>query len=199
MLALAFALVLPHLAHAADPTKPFVVKGIGAAPCSAFNKADEAKDTAFFGELGGWIDGYITAANALSENTVAVTPWEKTELFILLLQSNCAQNPDLQVISIVGAIVQSWFPDRLREPNESKQVDLGEGRKVTHFVETLRRIQNALKKQGFYNGGIDGDYGPGTRTAMAAFQKSIDLEPTGLPDQLSLLRLLHPSSPPAKN
>lgn len=198
LLALALALVLPTATMAAEDSKPFVVKGVGAAPCSALLQARESEDRSIFIALGGWIDGYVTAVNALTGDTFDVAPWEKTELFMILLETNCEQNPDVQVVGIIGSMVQSLFADRLRAPSEVKQVDLGEGRTVSHYVETLRRVQKALKAKGFYTGGIDGDYGPGTRTAMAAFQKSIELEPTGLPDQLSLLRLLHPGSAPGQ-
>ncbi|MBT5414259.1 MAG: peptidoglycan-binding protein [Rhodospirillaceae bacterium] len=131
----------------------------------------------------------------MNGDTFDVTPWEKTDLFLALIEGNCQQNPEIQIVAIVHGLVQSLLPNRLKAPSEVKQVDLGEGRKVTHYVETLRRIQKALKDQGHYSGGIDGDYGPGTRAAMAAFQTKAGLDPTGLPDQLTLLRLLHPSGP----
>jgi hypothetical protein len=193
-----FAMAPPNSAFAADAKGQFAIDGIGAAPCSALLKAREGDNRSLFLAVGGWIGGYITAVNALTDDTFDLTPWEKTDLFMALLESNCEQNPDLQVVVIVRGLVQSLFAERLRSSTESKQIDLGEGRKVAHYVDTLRRIQKALKDQGHYTGTIDGDYGPGTRTAMAAFQKSAELEPTGLPDQLTLLRLLHPGGPGGK-
>lgn len=191
----AFVSALPGAAMAADSKGRSAIDGIGAAPCSALIEAQKAEDASFFISLGGWIDGYISAVNTMNADTFDLTPWEKTELFLMLIEGNCQQNPDLQIVAIVHGLVQSLLPDRLTAPSENKQIDLGEGRKVTHYVETLRRIQKALKERGHYTGAIDGDYGPGTRSAMAAFQKSAELEPTGLPDQLTLLRLLHPGGP----
>ena len=41
-------------------------------------------------------------------------------------------------------------------------------------------IQKALKKAGYYNGAIDGKVGPGTRDAIAAFQKDNGLGADGV-------------------
>ncbi len=41
-------------------------------------------------------------------------------------------------------------------------------------------IQKALKKAGYYNGAIDGKVGPGTRDAIAAFQKDNGLKADGV-------------------
>lgn len=41
-------------------------------------------------------------------------------------------------------------------------------------------IQKALKKAGYYNGAVDGKVGPGTRDAIAAFQKDNGLSADGV-------------------
>jgi outer membrane murein-binding lipoprotein Lpp len=41
-------------------------------------------------------------------------------------------------------------------------------------------IQKALKKAGYYNGAIDGKVGPGTRDAIAAFQRDNGLTADGV-------------------
>ncbi|GAA5067346.1 serine protease [Roseibacterium beibuensis] len=41
-------------------------------------------------------------------------------------------------------------------------------------------LQIALQYYGFYRGGIDGAFGPGTRAAMSAWQQSRGYEPTGI-------------------
>lgn len=43
----------------------------------------------------------------------------------------------------------------------------------------VRDMQGALAQLGFYTQKIDGDFGPGTRKAIGAFQQSIDAEATG--------------------
>ncbi len=41
-------------------------------------------------------------------------------------------------------------------------------------------IQSQLRRLGFYRGRIDGDYGPGTRAAVARFQRAYGLRPDGI-------------------
>lgn len=43
----------------------------------------------------------------------------------------------------------------------------------------VRGVQQRLKAQGYYNGGVDGRWGPRTEQALARFQRSRSLEPTG--------------------
>lgn len=47
-------------------------------------------------------------------------------------------------------------------------------------AEEKKELQTALSWFGFYQGGIDGAFGPGTRNAMAAWQTAFGLEPTGV-------------------
>jgi peptidoglycan hydrolase-like protein with peptidoglycan-binding domain len=42
-----------------------------------------------------------------------------------------------------------------------------------------KRVQEALQKQGFYDGPISGDFGPRTRSAIRDFQRHIGSQPTG--------------------
>ena len=55
--------------------------------------------------------------------------------------------------------------------------------------ERYRQIQQALTDAGFDPGPVDGFWGPNSEDAMADFQESHDLEPTGRIDALSLIRL----------
>ncbi len=50
-------------------------------------------------------------------------------------------------------------------------------------------VQRALSRRGYYNGPIDGDIGPGTRAAIARYQRDAGLRPTGVVDS-TLLRSL---------
>lgn len=46
--------------------------------------------------------------------------------------------------------------------------------------EARQNLQRALEWEGFYTAAIDGDFGPGTRRAMAAYQQANGSEPTGI-------------------
>lgn len=43
----------------------------------------------------------------------------------------------------------------------------------------LMEIQTALQWYGYYRGGIDAQFGPGTRSSIQAWQRSVGVEPTG--------------------
>lgn len=50
-------------------------------------------------------------------------------------------------------------------------------------IALTKRVQSALSKLGFYKSAIDGDRGPGTRTAEAAFSAAFGLPPLSLAEQ----------------
>jgi murein L,D-transpeptidase YcbB/YkuD len=71
--------------------------------------------------------------------------------------------------------------------SQSASVSSGEGAAVGGMYRTPSgfeipsvNIQKALKKAGYYNGAIDGKVGPGTRDAIAAFQKDNGLKADGV-------------------
>ena len=71
--------------------------------------------------------------------------------------------------------------------SESGAVSSGEGavsggmyRTPSGFEIPSVNIQKALKKAGYYNGALDGKVGPGTRDAIAAFQKDNGLKADGV-------------------
>lgn len=194
-IAILAASILPTAAFAADSQGRFAVEGVGRATCTDYTKASAEKGPVYY-SIGGWIEGYLTATNALTPDTYDITPWQQTDLFAALLETHCQANPEVNIILVIRGMVDSLMDGRLREPSPLKLVDLGD-RQVYHYDAVLRLIQQALKDGGFYQGGIDGDYGPGTRTAMVAFQQSAGLEATGLLDQVTLFQLLS-AGPPAQ-
>ena len=46
--------------------------------------------------------------------------------------------------------------------------------------ERVRKLQQRLKELGYYSGEVDGQFGPGTREAVVAFQQRNGLEADGL-------------------
>lgn len=83
----------------------------------------------------------------------------------------------------------STVPDRAPELPALPQVDLtapeetlGQARASEAALprEARKELQLALRWAGFYNSAIDGAFGRGTRSAMAAWQSAYNQEPTGV-------------------
>lgn len=55
--------------------------------------------------------------------------------------------------------------------------------------DAVRAMQSALKKQGFYKGTVDGNFGPATRKAVIAFQSSLGIKADGKPGNKTLTAL----------
>ena len=53
----------------------------------------------------------------------------------------------------------------------------------------VRVMQNALKKQGYYKGTVDGNFGPATLKAVKKFQSSVGIKSDGKPGNKTLIAL----------
>lgn len=60
--------------------------------------------------------------------------------------------------------------------------------------DNVRKMQTALRQKGFYKGRVDGKFGPATKQAVIAFQKSVSLSADGKPGNKTLTALYHGSS-----
>ena len=55
--------------------------------------------------------------------------------------------------------------------------------------DRVTQLQQRLQELGYYQGEVDGQFGPGTREAVIAFQKNNGLDPDGLAGSETLNRL----------
>ncbi|MBE5800905.1 MAG: hypothetical protein E7319_01290 [Clostridiales bacterium] len=60
--------------------------------------------------------------------------------------------------------------------------------------DEVRKMQTVLRQKGYYKGRVDGVFGPSTRSAVIAFQKSISIAADGKPGNKTLTALYHGSS-----
>jgi putative chitinase len=61
----------------------------------------------------------------------------------------------------------------------------------------VKNLQQQLKDLGFDTNGVDGNFGPGTRAAVIAFQQSKGLQADGMAGPATLAALQSPGEPPA--
>lgn len=173
---------------AADNQNRFSIRGVGLLTCEIYENERAAKSTAYQ-IFGGWIDGYITGVNQYAPETFDVLSFESSELVTELLSVHCKTHPKDLVFAVLNSMFIKLQDDRLHTPSAHIEVKI-DSRSVRLYEEVLRRIQTRLKEKGFYTGKITGTFGKNEKKAMAAFQKSIGLEPSGFPDQVTLWKLL---------
>ncbi|MFN4154677.1 MAG: trypsin-like peptidase domain-containing protein [Paracoccaceae bacterium] len=73
-------------------------------------------------------------------------------------------------------------PPAPEAPPEQPEESVAEARRSEAALTRDARedLQRALQWEGFYTAGIDGAFGPGTRSSMAAWQSAMGAEPTGI-------------------
>jgi hypothetical protein len=177
-------------ARASDAQGVFAVEGIATETCAMFIQERDLKSERYF-MFGGWVDGYVTAINQYNVDTYDITTWETTDLLMALIDRHCRANPDDEFVGVVAAMAKKLNPDRLKAQSPVIDIVVGD-KKGKMYQEVLRRVQQALIDQGFYQGTADGQFGPQTQQAIAAFQTARQLESSGFPDQITMLALLRP-------
>ncbi len=178
----------PFIAQGADKNGHFAIKGAGTATCERYLEERGKRSEAYY-LIAGWLNGYITAANQFSDETYDLVAWQNSKLLNALLETHCKANPKQQIHVAVRAMTEGLRAERLRERSMLVKAKANE-EEVLLYHETMRRIQTKLANLGFYKGGADGQFGPGTRKALEAFQNKHKLKVTGLPDQTTIYMLL---------
>lgn len=179
--------------NAADSKGAYAIDGGGGAPCKAFTDSRKADNKNAAGLFAGWVDGYLSAANQNSPDTFDLTPWQTTDLLLVLLGRYCDSYPEDSFEIAVNNLRKALHTQRLATRSETLLAGNKE-KGVPIYREIMVRAQQRLKQQGFYSGALDGNYGQAMNTAIRAFQEKNAITVTGLPDQETLFRLL-PLSP----
>ena len=173
---------------AADTKGQFAIKGVGNATCRQYLvETGKSSPNSFL--FAGWLNGYLTAQNQHLKDTFDITSWETINTLANFLGTYCQNNPDRSFYLAVTTMLSALYDQRI--PAFSKVVTIGKGRqKIRVYEEVLKRAQNKLVELGYLKGKADGHFGPVTTEAFLAYQKKLKLEETGIPDQITLFKLL---------
>jgi hypothetical protein len=181
-------------AEAADSQGRFAAHGLGRVPCKSFVEmcekgADECKLT------GTWVAGYLSAFNALNKDTFDILPWQQPELVAEGAFNLCRRNPDAALVQTVNEVVKILYPQRVAAATE--RVQIGEGKGAAYlYRDTVKDVQERLIATGHLKGKADGAFGPGSKSALEAFQKDAGLEVTGVPNTRTLMALFYGGQAP---
>ena len=138
--------------------------------------------------MGGWIDGYLTGVNQLSDETYDITPFQSTELIATIIDNHCQKNREHRLFTVMSSIAAQLRADRIATASELLTISV-DGKTTRLYREAVRRMQVKLAAKGHYDGTPTGDFNTATLNAVEAYQESIDFSPTGFPDQATLWKL----------
>ncbi len=174
-------------ADAADAEGRYGVRGVGLITCALYRQQRQAK-SAIPLMASAWIDGYLSGVNQYRAGTYDSLSFESTELLAAILDRHCGHHPEDRLFPVMRRLLERLSEDRLREPSARREVVVGDKR-VSLYVEVIARLQRRLAAGGHFQGDADGRYTPETQAALAAYPRSVRLDGTGFPDQLTLWRL----------
>jgi peptidoglycan hydrolase-like protein with peptidoglycan-binding domain len=175
-------------AHAADPKGNYIVRGIGARPCSDYIKAVGASADQVRPYLS-WMEGYLTGINRLQAKTFDVSPVTSAALVGHMVRNFCSTQPELRFETAVAQLMN--FFDDYKVPDQSQLVEVTVGDANAAIRQsTLKWMQAQMKAAGFFVGEPDGLYGNSTKTALVAYQKANKIPETGVPDSATLVHFV---------
>lgn len=165
------------------------VDGLGTQSCSAVVQARSDDRTKFVG-FAAWMTGFISAANGYEPDTFDLTPWQSPEFAMAQVMSSCQKQPEASFASVVASYVKFLYPNRLQA--ESKLVAVrNKDQKVFLYLNVLERTRSRLEELGYQTGnGETAEFSQPFRDALFNFQIKEKLNPSGLPDLVTLARLL---------
>jgi hypothetical protein len=198
MSALLATAIAPGSLRAADSSGHFALRGVALATCEQFLQAlEERQENVLL--AGGWLEGYMTAVNQLMPKTFDIAPWQNTDTVLALVKHNCERNREQRFFAVVTAMIEFLAQNRLQEQSDRVLAE-ADGQRVMIYGQVMRDVQQRLINKGLLQGNADGQFGAKTKAALQEFQKQENIQVTGLPDQVTLWRLLSDQpAPPSGN
>jgi murein L,D-transpeptidase YcbB/YkuD len=186
ILAAAAALPMMATAHAGDAEGRYAVKGIGMLPCQAFMQSAE-NGTQEAALVMTWLSGYLSAANMLVDGTYDLISWQDELVLANALGATCSQMAQQPVAVAAAQLVRGLGGERVTKAEALRPIKVGD-EQTALYPSVIRRMQQRLKDSG-QTITVDGDFGPGSQTALKAFQTRAGLPATGFPDTRTMIAL----------
>lgn len=180
-------LLCSNQAISADNDNKFAVKGAGKRTCADFIQASKQKSTDYY-LYGGWLEGYLSAYNQFQKNNFDVTPWQTTELLLVLLNQHCVKNNDVKFLSAASSLIKTLFPIRLKQEDNLVKIQVA-GTESYYYQTIIERAKFRLKKLGYEVDMQSNGFTRKDAIAFEKFQENIGLKVTGLPNQKTLMSL----------
>lgn len=193
LLVAAGALAMPSV-QAADAKGNYALHGIGALPCGELVTRIKQEATSRE-QLAAWLLGYISATNRLGAKTYDVLPAQQVGVLAELVGNVCGTSPRSLVETAAFSVLKTF--EALRATAESPLVTASaNGKSVALRKASLVAVQESLIQRKLFRAKANGEFGKATEQALRDFQKSEGLAETGLPDLVTMLRLLAAKAKP---
>ncbi|MCP3870211.1 MAG: peptidoglycan-binding protein [Gammaproteobacteria bacterium] len=179
---------MPGQVFSADVTGRFAIKGAGAAKCAAYVVAFETKSPKL-ASYGGWIDGFISVTNRNRPEVFDLAPWQSTEFLARALVGFCRENPTLNFYSAVESMANKLQESALATASPVLVARNGE-KAVLVYQKVLGDMQDKLQGEGLLKNVERGKFDQGTIQALLQYQKKNNIRMTGVPDQITLIKLM---------
>lgn len=173
--------------YAGDTAGNYYVRGFGSQSCARYVKERKAGSAAYVA-FRTWANGYVTSYNQFAAETYDAAANFNISTVAAMLANYCRTNQKSNFVTAVYAVTRELHKYRIEKQSPEVQVSAGK-RKFRVFTETIRRVQEVLKRKGLYKGRVDGKFGKGTSAAISAYQKKQKLSSTGLPDGPTLIAI----------
>jgi len=169
----------------ADEQGQYYVKGLGSQSCEQY-LIEMANASATHVMFRSWLNGYLTAYNTFVASTYDIAPASNVDGLANAMESICQNILEAMFASGAQALTDALVPQR-----QVAAVDSSGG--ATTAADTgelsMAGVQQALQDQGYFNGDVDGLFGPATGAAIEAYQSDKGLAVTGIPDAQTLRAL----------
>jgi len=168
----------------------FVVRGMGSLGCDQLVGALQGEQSDDAGaRLVAWLSGYVSHANRADAEINDVLPYANLNGLGTVVARLCAGNPDAQVEAVTASALATLAPLAVSEPEDAVELRRGEAA-VLMRPTVLQGVQERLiARELLPEGSADGVYGEQTAAALASFQETAGIEPTGLPDAWTIFVL----------
>ncbi len=187
----ALSMGMSTTARGSDEQERYGVKGAGAARCSAFVEAFDQKKETEMAMFLGWIDGFVTGVNQERKGLFDLAPWQSSQVLAHALVGFCRENGQLALFQAMVLLKKQLLAKALNAATPILVAKRGD-KAVVIYGTVLQQVRSRLFELGYLRELPKGEaFDELTAGALLRFQREKGLKETGLPDQVTLSRLLH--------
>ena len=187
LVVLAGSILAMPLAHAADRSGRFAIRGLGSQDCAAFLASTDKPDD--YARFGSWLLGYVSARNRAELQTYDFIPTERGVDFPNIVAVVCRTRPQANLAAAAESALVAIAPLKQTSSSPLVEIRTPDGNVMIH-QEALRKLQQALIDRRLYRGAADGRSNPPFIDALKDFQRSEKLPATGLPNIDTFIRAI---------